>query len=630
MPNIFENDWTAISADKLLKWLRDAEISQPETWYRKDSMEDYRFYAGRQDSNDVLQALHAQSRPSSVYNEVKPKIDMLIGLAAQSKHDPVAEPVGNEDGSLAELITSALKHYRRKLNVGRRELEAFEHSVKGGRSLIHFYVNTDNPFEPKICCKRFSGRHFYLDPESQEYDLSDARFLMLESWLSADELKARWPDFDISAYESYVHGNTADLPSFFNEARDKYRVIECWYYKVEEVIWFQNPINGKVENLYPKEFREFVKACQAGIPLGDGSAQKFDVPDAIPGKKKVYYYRIFSGNKVMEEGRSPYKFDGFPSAFYGAYKDEDTNAWFGAIKMMKDPQRAINTMRRQLSHLLQTLPKGILVHEAGAILNIEEYEKKSADPSFHMEMATGKLNAYKFEKQPQISPVYSSFSAECSQSLKDTSGIQNELMGTETSSRTPGVTVRSRMETGLAVLYTLYDNFKESRINGDKVLLKFIQQYTPDNEMIRILGPEGSQLIQINSQSNPEMPGFNDVRAVEYDIAMTEINETTTTRAAFAQMLMEYSQNNPGQVPADLILEYADAPYSAIQKIKAANSASSQAAQIQADREYELKLLEVLVKADGQEAANIIKGREVEIKQKASEMQQGNKAATKK
>ena len=621
MPNIYENDWTAIAADKLLKWLRDSEVSSPETWYRKDSLEDYRFYSGRQDSNQVLAALAAQSRPSSVYNEIKPKIDMLIGLAAQSKHDPVAEPVGNEDGALAEIITGALKHYRRKLNVARRELEAFEHSVKGGRSLIHFYVNTDNPFVPEIKCKRFSGRHFYLDPESVEYDMSDARFIFLESWLSADELKARWPDFDISGYQGYIYGNSVDLPSFFNEARDKYRVVEAWYYKVEEVIRFQNPINGKVENLYPKEFREFCKACREGIPLGKGEPQKFTPPDPVPGKKKVYYYRIFSGNKILEEGKSPYKFDGFPCVLYGAYKDEDTNAWFGAVKMMKDPQRAINTMRRQLSHLLQTLPKGILVHEAGAILNIEEYETKSADPSFHMEMAAGKLNAYKFEKQPQISPVYSSFSAECSQSLKDTSGIQNELMGAETSSRTPGVTVRSRTETGLAVLYTLYDNFKESRINGDKILLKFIQQYTSDGEMIRILGPEGSQLIQINSQLNPEMPGFNDIRAVEYDIAMIEMNETSTTRSAFAQLLMEYSQNNPGQVPPDLILEYSDAPYTAIQKVKEANKAASEAAQIESDRNYELELLKVLVKADGQEATNIIKGREVEIKSKIAEIQ---------
>lgn len=613
MASLYENQLDAMASDRLLKWLRDSEISSPETHYRKDSMEDYRFYAGRQDSNQVLAALAEQKRPATVYNEVKPKIDMLIGLAAQAKHDPVAEPVGTEDAPLAELITGTLKHYRRKLNLARKELECFEHAVKGGRSLLHFYVNTDNPFEPKISVKRFAGRHVYLDPESQEYDMSDARFLFLESWLCEDEVKSRWPEFDITAYEAYALGSGVDLPSFFNEARDKYRVVECWYYKIEDVVWFQNPLNGRVENLTPQEFRKFAVACKEGIPVGNGQVKQVPVPNPVPGKKKVYYYRIFSGNRILEEGPSPYKWEGFPSVLYGAYRDEDTNAWFGAIKMMKDPQRAINTMRRQLSHLLQTLPKGILVHEVGAILNIEEYETKSADPGFHMEMAKDSLNKYKFETQPQISPVYSQFSSECQQSMKDTSGIQNEMMGQETSSRTPGVTVRNRQETGLAVLYTLYDNYKESRITGDRLLLKFCQQYTSENELVKINGPTGAELVRINTQMNPQLEGFNDIRLGDYDIAMAETMETSTTRQAFAQLLADFAQNNPGMIPADLVLEYADAPYTAIQRVKASNDASSQAAQLEKDRLYELELLKIQAKVNENDTDAAIRVRELQI-----------------
>lgn len=620
MPTIRQTS-ESVYADEILKWLRDTEMSQPETWYRKDSMEDYRFYAGRQDTPEGLIMLANQRRPATVFNEIKPKIDMLIGLAAQSKHDPLAEPVGNEDGALAELVTSTLKHYRKKLRMSRKELEAFEHMCKGGRSLIHFSVNTDNPYEPKIQAKRFSGRHFYIDPESQEYDINeDARFIFLESWLTERDIKARWPEYDINYYQMYMTSNAVDLPSFFNEARDRYRIVEVWYYKIEDVVWFQNPINGLVEYLKPKEFRQFAEALKTGIPVGDGRVQQYQVPMPTPGKKKVYYYRIFSADLIIEEGPSPYKWEGFPCVLYGAYKDEDTNAWFGAIKMMKDPQRAINTMRRQLSHLLQTLPKGILVHEAGAILNIDEYEKKSADPGFHMEMAKGALDKYKFEVQPSISPIYTQYSQECQQSMKDTSGIQNEMMGQETSSRTPGVTVRNRQETGLAVLYTLYDNFRESRITGDRILLKFIQQYTSDNELVRINGAKGTMLIRINTESNKQVEGFNDIRIGDYDIAVTEMSETTTTRQAFAQMLGEFSQNNPGVVPADLIFEYADAPFSAIQRIRESQDQQAAARQQAADRQYELELLKLQVKADGQDANAVIKAREVEIKKA------GNKA----
>jgi hypothetical protein len=607
--------------DGILRWLRDAEMSNPETCFRKESMEDYRFYAGKQDSVDVLQKLWSQKRPATVYNEVKPKIDMLVGLAAQTKHEPHIVPTNAGSEALSEFMLHAMKHYRKKLKITRKELDCFEHTVKSGRSLLHFYIDKENPFEPQIKAKRFAGRDFYLDPQSTEYDMSDARFLILQSWLPASTLKARYPNFDISLYQAYVLGSVADLPIFFNEARNLYRLCEAWYTKLEEVVWFVNPLSNNPEWLFPKEFRVFAQACKEGFPMPDGSKKQFPIPEMLVAQKKFIWYRIFSGNITFEEGRSPYKFDTFPSVLYGAYRNEDTNAWFGHITVMKDPQRAVNTMKRQLSHLLQTLPKGILVHEAGAILNIDEYEQKSADPGFHMELAMNKMAAYKFEQQPQISPIYAQFSAECSQSMKDTSGIQNEMMGQETSSRTPGVTVHMRQETSLAVLFILYDNYRESRLTGDLILMNMIQQYAPQNILMQIQGPAGMQLLEINSQLNPDNPGYNDITAGSFDLSIDEVMETASQRQMVLQVISDYSRNNPGTIPADVILEYADVPYTVKTRIREEAAAQAEAAQKAADREYELELLKILAKVDATTADKIITEREIDLKGMLAQVQ---------
>lgn len=615
MPTIRLNMQT-LTEDKILKWLRDTENSTPEVTYREVSLEDYRFYAGKQDSDEGIRMLELKRRPTTVHNEIKPKIDMLCGLAAQSKHDPKAVPVGYEDSAMAELVTSTLKHYRKKIRATRKELECFEHMIKGGRSLLFFYVDKSNPFKPEVCCKRFNGRNFYVDPQSVEYDMSDARFIFLETWKDEEELKSKWPDFDIKGYQNYCR--TADMPTFFNEARDLYRIVECWYPQLEDVVWFTNPLNGQLESLSPKEFRQFAKMLNEGLPVGpNGEIQKIPTPEMVLSKKQVWYYRILAGDLIIEEDKSPYKYEGFPGVLYGAYRDEDTNCWFGVIKMMKDPQRAINAMKRQLSHLLQTLPKGILVHEAGAILNIEEFEKNGSNPEFHLELSANGMNRYKFEQQPQISPIYSNFSAECSQSMKDSSGIQNEMMGQETSSRTPGVTVRNRQETGLAVLFTLFDNFKESRILGDKIHLKMIQQYATDGELIRINGANGAQLIQINTQSNPELQGFNDIRMLEYDIDISEVSETTTSRQLFAEILADFSRNNPGMIPADLMLEYSDAPFSAIMRVQQHMQAQQEAQQAEADRQYNLEVMKLQLAAESKGVDARLKVRELETRKPA-------------
>jgi len=305
---------------------------------------------------------------------------------------------------------------------------------------------------------------------------------------------------------------------------------------------------------------------------------------------------IFSGTNKCEGGVSPYNWEGIPGVFYGAYKEHDTNAWFGAIAAMQDPARTLNVNRRQLVHLLQTLPKGILMYETGSVLNIDDYEEKSAQPNFALEIAKGQKEKVSFQEQPRISPVYSIFDRVLVQSIKDVSGAQDSLMGVQTTGREPGITVRARQQTGIAVLYILYDNFRESRLLSGKLHMSLIQQYVTEAMAVRIKGPEGARLLQINTESNPQTKGFNDITAGEFDYEVEETAETMTIRAATAQMLVDFSQNNPNTIPPDVILEYTDLPYSAKQRVRAFWEEQQNAQKEAADREYELRLKEIEAK----------------------------------
>lgn len=580
---------------ELLEHLKNAEDSTPEKTYREDSAVAYKFYAGHQDTDAVLQELDDLKRPATVYNEIKPKVDMLVGTAAQTKHKATVVPVGTEDEPLVELMAGTLHHFQRKEKIVRKELECFEHTVKGGRSLLWFYIDKSNPFKPIIKAKRYDGRNFYLDPDSQEYDMSDARYLFLDKWLTEEQIKQFWKDFDPSMAQQYSKG--VDAPKFFDEAQEKYRIVEGWYYKFLDVIYFINPMSGKVEFLVPKEFEKFEKSIRDGIDLGEGKVFKQEEPLAQQeSSKKRYHYMIFAGENKCEGGPSPYNWEGIPGVFYGAYKENDTNAWFGAIAAGMDPQRTLNVNRRQLVHLLQTLPKGILMHEVGAILNIEEYEEKSAQPNFHLEIAKGMKEKVGFQEQPRISPIYGLLDRILVQSVKDVMGCQDSLMGIQTTGREPGITVRARQQTGIAVLYILFDNLRESRLQAGRLHMSLIQQYVTEAQAIRIEGPKGVQLQEINSQMNPQNTGFNDITAGEFDYEVEETAETMTIRAATAQMLVDFSQNNPGTIPPDVILDYTDLPYSAKQRVKEHWQAQQDAEKEEKDREYELRLREIAAK----------------------------------
>lgn len=613
--------------DKVKRLLFDAERSSTETEWRANCDEDYRFYAGDQDSSEVRMALMAQKRPTTTFNDIKAKVDMLVGLAAQTKYEPTIIPVGLEDEPLAELMNGTYKFYVKKIKLIRRLLECFEHAVKTGRSLVYFYIDKQNPFEPEIKVKRIDGRNFILDPESVEYDMSDARFIFIDSWLTEEQIKSSWPKFDpVASNDSIV--SSPYQPVFFNEDRKKYRIVECWYRTYTKIVWFVNPMTNKPESLEPEEFKQFAKILEAGD-------EKLGIPplqhplESIGSIREDINYLIFSGDTKLEGGRSPYKLKGFPCALLGAYKNDIYNNWFGVIRTMIDPQKSKNSMIRQLSHLLQTLPKGILAHEVGAILNIEEYEEKSSSPNFHLELSQGGMEKFKFVQQPQISAIFLQLEEMFSQSMKDVSGIQNTLMGVQQSSREPGVTVAKRQETGLAVLYTLFDNFATTRFQAGKVLLSLIQQYVSMSQVIRIEGPKGMELVQINSQLQKDNAGFNDITAGEFDLIVDESIETASTRMMIAQTLIEYAHNNPGSIPPDLIMEYSNVPYTAKKKIQQTFEAQQQQQQANIEEERKIKLLEIQVKADAAHADNTLQ-RDIAIINNAQAQKQAEAQAQQK
>jgi hypothetical protein len=600
--------------NKMMEWLHSAETATSESDWRELAKESYDFYSGKQDTQEVLDLLEEQNRTATVYNETKPKVDMLIGLASQNRKAPMVFPVETNDAALSEIANGAFKHFRRTARVARNEIECFEHMAKAGRALLHFYISGDDPYAPEIKSKRIHGRDYWLDPLSVEYDLSDARFIFVDKYFSKEDLEYYFPDLKADEMAQLSQSNPEN-PSFYSQERNMYRVTECWYRKIEKVYWVQNPLTKRNEPLTVKEYSDFKKKIKEGITLPSGQVLQKEQFPAIDKLKKTVYYAIFSNTKVIKKGPSPYRHGEFPYIQFGAYKDDDTNAWFGAIEAMKDPQRGINVMRRQLQHLLQTAPKGIFMHEVGTVIDIEGYENRSSEPNFHMELAQGALTKgqVKFSEQPQISPVYAQLIGLDTQTMKDASGIQDSLMGQQTSSREPGVTVRMRQETGLAVLFIIFDNYRESRMQAGKQLLSLMQQYVTDEQLIRIEGEEGAKLIQINSQKDPNAPGFNDISVGKYDLVIDEAVENQTMRMATAQMLTDYSQNNPGTIPPDLIMEYSDLPLTAITKVK-------EYSKMMMEREERIKMASVQAGQQDQQAKLELEKMALDVKLQIASM----------
>jgi hypothetical protein len=120
--------------------------------------------------------------------------------------------------------------------------------------------------------------------------------------------------------------------------------------------------------------------------------------------------------------------------------------------------------------------------------------------------------------------------------------------------------------------------------------MSLIQQYVTTPQLIRIEGQEGAQMLEINTQLNPQVKGFNDLSVGEFDLEMDETLENATMRMAIAQILTDFSHNNPESIPPDIVLEYSSVPYTAKMRIKKfwEEQRELQQKNIEADREIEM------------------------------------------
>ena len=149
-----------------------------------------------------------------------------------------------------------------------------------------------------------------------------------------------------------------------------------------------------------------------------------------------------------------------------------------------------------------------------------------------------------------------------------------------------------------------------------------MQQYSTDAEMIRIQGEKGMQLVEINSQMNPQVSGWNDITIGEYDIEIGETIETISMRSGIAQMLGDFAHNNPGSIPPEVFLDYAGLPFSVKTQVSNYHQAQRDAEAAQADherkmdeREMKLKEREVDIKAKEAEAKIIQAKKQTKTKE---------------
>ena len=158
--------------------------------------EDFEFALGKQWKDEDMLALEKIGVLALTINKIHPIMQLLLGIESQNRTDYRAYPEGEEDSLTADIVTLLLKNAMKRSEGNYKISDVFEDGLTCGEGYLEPYIdNTWDLLTGQLKFKKWMNDEIYPDPDSREYDLSDARYIFkLVRGLTKDQVIDLFPD----------------------------------------------------------------------------------------------------------------------------------------------------------------------------------------------------------------------------------------------------------------------------------------------------------------------------------------------------------------------------------------------------------------------------------------------------
>jgi len=556
----------------------DACWKVTEPW-RLQADESYRFVENDQwDERDAKFMSTPPARPMLTFNDVLPVIRILSGIERQKAESFKVKPREGGDVDAAEVLTELMKYVDDE-NLGYYQRIRKSNDVNiTGRGYIKTDISYDENVNGDIILKRRNPLTIFNDPMADEWDGTDRRWVAEGEWVTEDEAKELWPEFeDQIRVGDWLSGNTGMMSPnlvgdklinsklFIDQATKRVRIFDYWYKKVEPVMLAVNLNTGDSK---PVD-EDFVQEYQAMDPATQQSLKFM--------RRKVTTIRVATIMNwiLMRDDISPFPHRYFPITPYVGL--QYNNEPWGIVQFLKDPQRLANKgVSQALNHLNRSANSGWMNHSTrgangtvlekfgsvpGIVINYQEIKPEQIDP---VPLSQGHISMIEFAKNQ----------------IKSTSLVNAEIQGiaAEGYKAVSGKAIQARQQGGLVGNEDLFDN----QLLGDKIvgmqLIPMIQQIFTPSRVERIVADRAdmatSNMAAIFSQRKAELPVIIDKALKgEYDYIIDKSGGGLSAREEMAAKLTDITKTwaQYGQVPVSLImatLKYLDLPSADVEAIK--------------------------------------------------------------
>jgi len=519
----------------------------------KQIKEDFKFAQGDQWDSEDVRKLEAAGVKALTINKIKPIIKLITGIERQSRSDMKAFPEGGEDAISADIASRLIKNVSKNSRVEIKQSEVFKNGCTGGMCFLEPYMDYSfDLINGDLKWKKVSSLQVYLDPDFQEYDLSDSRFIIkITSDLSEDDLISLFPDkekeikriengkVNIDGLIETEHYQELDYTFGKNSVIEEkdvseptYDLIDYYYKELQTRYYVIVQERGIIQQFDAQEEAESF-AEQVNGQVFDRKVPVVMLAQAV-GRTELYHDISWTYPKWKTYPIIP-----FFAELITEELDDFSLKIQGIVRTIKDLNLEYNKRRTQeLRHLNSSANSGFDI-EKGQLDDSElhKLKKYGSSPGIVIERKKGTPPITRITPAP-LSQGHAQLAVENAQDLKEASGVNPDLLANDSQSQS-GRAILLKQRQGLVMIQEILDNFSETkRLIGRFILSQLSELFTVESA-IRVLG---DAFLADNFTVPVNMVLERALQKVENDEQPTQLEES---------VLLQYPENQSDQPIVD-------------------------------------------------------------------------------
>lgn len=560
-----EQDISLAAYDKICRDIRD----QPK--WRVDSDTDAKYYDGAQLSQETIDRLKQAGIPPQDSNLIKPTINAVLGLEARSRTDYKITSDDESQAEIAEGLSAKIKEAETESRADRAMSDAYSSMMRTGIGWVEVSREFD-PLKYRYRVRCIHRNEIYWDWSAKEPDLSDARYLRRDNWLSRSQALKVFPDQTDLIEGSWSNWTQTDVyDGTDSEMARAYENEQAWGKQNDE---FLNRESGlvKMSELW---YRYYVDGIV--MVLRDGSAVEYNPNNPMhdkaiaagavqPQKCILPAVRVsmWLGPHKLMDIPTPLPHRSFPYVPFWCFRKDLSRTPYGLIRDMRGPQDKLIDYDTMLFENMNSKRVEVDNDALDLVQNsYQEVAQNVSNPRSFVVLNANRRNpnGFKVTSDNAMTMQLFQLAEECQRRIESVSGIYRAMLGQSTQASS-GVAINNLVEQGSTVLAEPNDNFRYARrIVGEQLLALVKADLAKVPSQVSVKEGTKQKVIYFNRQTDEGI--VNDISSSQVKVVLEDVPATPTFRAQQYQSFSEIIQAAPPIYQAVLypaMLELSDIP----------------------------------------------------------------------